>query len=155
MIFWYMIIINIFKVHIYDAGHIFVIRWVHNKNYHNNLNSVYIRFFITSSELNNYITCKCTCKEKGTCTCNWRTVYNTTNLIGWLVTLTFKDWTHKIVIRSWREMIAINTSIKMLSMIQKDELQRLIEEKLEFGLRIFIQFPQKMNERISFMLVKC
>lgn len=36
-------------------------------------------------------------------------------------------------------MIAINT--KMLSMIQKDELQRLIEEKLEFGLRIFIQFP--------------
>lgn len=52
-------------------------------------------------------------------------------------------------------MIAINTSIKMLSMIKKDELQRLIEEKLEFGLRIFIQFPQKMNERISFMLVKC
>lgn len=50
-------------------------------------------------------------------------------------------------------MIAINTSIKMLSMIQKDELQRLIEEKLEFGLRIFIQFPQKMNERISFMLL--
>lgn len=52
-------------------------------------------------------------------------------------------------------MIAINTSIKMLSMIKKDELQRLIEEKLEFGLRVFIQFPQKMNERISFMLVKC
>lgn len=50
-------------------------------------------------------------------------------------------------------MIAINT--KMLSMIQKDELQRLIEEKLEFGLRIIIQFPQKMSERISFMLVKC
>lgn len=50
-------------------------------------------------------------------------------------------------------MIAINTNV--LSMIQKDELQRLIEEKLEFGLRIFIQFPQKMNERISFMLVKC
>lgn len=52
-------------------------------------------------------------------------------------------------------MIAINTSIKMLSMIKKDELQRLIEEKLEFGLRIIIQFPQKMSERISFMLVKC
>lgn len=52
-------------------------------------------------------------------------------------------------------MIAINTSIKMLSMIKKDELQRLIEEKLEFGLRIIIKFPQKMSERISFMLVKC
>lgn len=29
MIFWYMIIINIFKVYIYDVGYIFVIWWVY------------------------------------------------------------------------------------------------------------------------------
>lgn len=115
MIIWYMIIINIFKVYIYDVGYIFVIWWVYNKNYYNNLNSVYICFFIMSFEFNNYIICKCICKEKGICICNWWIVYNIINLIGWLVILIFKDWIYKIVIRSWREMIVIN--IKMLFMI--------------------------------------